>query len=205
VTPSGALPEYADATDANLRGLRHGLDWDQPYPELRGIESTGKMHGVDDMSDLEDEGETVAGMCALGQRRLAHAEQRDAARQKLGMLGWILAFRHVDVDAKRSGVIEAAYILKMRKIRSGAVFPAAPADSRLVDTLRWTAASSVTDVPASVPTTRKLSLLAPSSSTVLGPAMAVLLASALAVSNGTPSRSSRATTSGVAAGGDTSS
>ena len=126
MTPSGALPEYADATDPNLRGLRHGLGWDQPYPELRGIESTGKMHGVDDMSDLEDEGETVAGMCTLGQRRLAHAEQRDAARQKLGMLGWILAFRQVDVDAKRSGVIEAAYILKIEKDSVRCRFPCSP-------------------------------------------------------------------------------
>jgi hypothetical protein len=114
-TSSAALPEYADATDANLRGLGHGLDWDQSYLELRGIESTGEMHRVNDMGDLEDEGETVACMCALGQRRLAHAEQRDAARQKLRMLGWILALRHVDVDAKSSGVIETAYILEIEK------------------------------------------------------------------------------------------
>jgi hypothetical protein len=31
------------------------------------------------------------------------------------MLGWILALRHVDVDAKSSGVIEAAYILEIEK------------------------------------------------------------------------------------------
>src|SRR5215471_3330491 len=73
------------------------------------------MHGVDNLSDLEDEGETVARMFAINQGRLAHAEQRDAAGQKLGMLGWILAFRHVDVDAKSSGVIKAAYILKIEK------------------------------------------------------------------------------------------
>ena len=114
-TSSAALPEYADATDANLRRLGHGLDRDQPHPELRHIQSAGEVHGVDDMSDLEDEGETVACMFAIGQRRLAHAKQRDAARQKLGMPGWIVALRQVDVDAKGSGVIEAAYILEIEK------------------------------------------------------------------------------------------
>jgi hypothetical protein len=79
-TSSATLPEDADAANANLRRLGHGLDRDQPYPELRHIQSTGEMHGVDDMSDLEDEGETVARMFAISQRRLAHAEQRDAAR-----------------------------------------------------------------------------------------------------------------------------
>ena len=75
------------------------------------------------MSDLEDEGETVARMLAFGQRRLAHAEQRDATRQTRGMLGWILAFRQVDVDAKRSGVIEAAYIFKIEKDSVRCRFP----------------------------------------------------------------------------------
>ena len=64
---------------------------------LRGTSSTwicpasmapGKMQPVDDAGDIKDVGQPVAGMLVVGRRGLAHAEQRNAARQMVGVAGF---------------------------------------------------------------------------------------------------------------------
>src|SRR5262245_66040883 len=81
---------------------------------------------------------------------------------------------------------------RFRKTRSGAADFVA-ASFRLADNLLRAAGSSVIEALASVPDRRMLSVFAPSSSTVLDQAMAVLLAIAVASVTPTPRRSGRAT------------
>src|SRR4051794_19089565 len=113
--PSVGLPEYADATDADFCRVRYRLARHQPDVQLGGVESPGQMQLVDDVGDLEHEGKAISRVLAIRRRCLADAEQRNAAGLQFGMPGRVFAIGNIDVDAKDSGVVEAAHVLQIEE------------------------------------------------------------------------------------------
>src|SRR5262245_52686773 len=109
------LPEHAYPADADLGLGRHRVARHQQHVQLLCLDRAGQMQPVDDVGNIQDVGQSVASVLVVSHRRLAHAEQRNAARQMVGIVGGIFAFGYVDIDVERGRVADTAHILQVQE------------------------------------------------------------------------------------------